>query len=90
MCLGAKSKHHYSIKCRKKELNDTWGRVYLFYGGTENGKKRSAGESGDQSSFFDVDGTLLSIESNQVPDSAKEAVKKFLPGSLRQKRSHSS
>lgn len=23
--------------------------------------------------FFDVDGTLLSIESNQVPDSAKEA-----------------
>ena len=27
--------------------------------------------------FFDVDGTLLSIESNQVPDSAKEAVKKL-------------
>ena len=40
--------------------------------------------------FFDVYGTLLSIESNQVPDSAKEAVKKFLPGSLRRKRSHSS
>ena len=35
--------------------------------------------------FFDVDGTLLSIEFNQVPDSAKEAVKK-----LRRKRSHSS